>query len=673
MRNFRNERCVQILETLLSTMKPVTTKTLSLQLKVSNKTVRNDLLKIEEFLSEHNYGKLEKKPRIGIWIDATEEGKFFLKDLLNKQKAYNNPFTSEERHLHIIKSLLQANDAIKMQVLANELYVSRVTVHKDLKDVEEWLNKYNLKLKRRQNYGIEIIGNEKEWRKVVSLLLSILKDKNEFKGIIINPQDINYHPRIGHENYIQIKDLFPDINIRIIEEILMEAEKNMEFSLADDGFDSLVAHIAISLERLKQKKDIKMNVKQLSVIVNHKEFEVAKRIAQRLEEEFNLKIPESEIGYISLHILGSKVHHNFDSTIDLINNTDQNILQLAREIASLVGNILSVDLTRDEKLTIGLILHLRPALNRLKYELNLKNPLLKEIKQNYPSIFGASWATSVLFEKIFSVKVNEEEIGYISIHIGAALERLNKKVKAIVVCTSGVGTSQLVAVRLENTITDLEILDIVSSYDISKTYQVNFDIIISTVSLRHVTKPIIKISPFVSDSDISRIKEAIKNIKKARRSHKEELDNTLFSLMDESLIFMNLSPKNYNEVIKTMGKTLIERGYVEPRFTDDCLAREKITSTAVGNMVAIPHTVQDYVMQPAVALAILKEPIQWGESKVDIVLMLALKFESGSYTRDFFRKFYSIISDVKILNEIRSCQTPKSIYDIFTRGSVTDE
>ncbi|KGG80647.1 transcriptional antiterminator BglG [Caloranaerobacter azorensis H53214] len=677
MNYFPNERSWEIINILLDLDKPITINELAEQLNVSNRTIRNDLKELEDYFCSNNYGvTIVKKPRIGVWIEVDEEGKRFLKQAINKSKIYIQPYSSEERQLYIIKRLLQSKGSITMQVLADELYVSRVTVFKDLEEVEKWLNKYNLKLNRRQNHGIEIEGDEKGWRKAAADLIMIFRSNDELRNVLSNTKEIQQDSRLDFENFIQLKELFPDIDVNKIEQILIEAQEKMEFHLADIAYEGLLGHIVISIERLKQNKDIKMDLNQLSAIKQKKEFQIAKWISKRIEKEFNINVPECEVGFIALHVLGSKVQQNYkiDDTESVLENMDPLIINLANEIITLIGNILSVDFSQDKKLLVGLVLHLRPAINRLKYGLSLRNPLLNEIKNNYPSVFGATWAISVLFEKHLGVKVNEEEIAYIATHIGAALERLNNKTRAIVVCNSGIGTAQLVAVRLQKTISDLEIVNIISSHDVAKMKENDFDIIISTIPINYSLKPVIQINPIVSPKDIERIKEYIKNIENTRRFHRDINNITkMDELFNEKFIYTKLDIDDKEEVIKRLGNELVKYGHVEHKFVDAALERENITSTAVGKGVAIPHGMQEYVHKPIIAVATLNKPIDWGGNKVDIVFLLALKFGSGNSTRNFFRRFYSLLDNENILNNIRNSSTNKEILKILTRKDDSSE
>lgn len=88
---------------------------------------------------------------------------------------------------------------------------------------------------------------------------------------------------------------------------------------------------------------------------------------------------------------------------------------------------LDLEIAYDEELIYGLCLHLKPAINRYKYDLTIKNPLLAEIKKNYQMSFDAAVIMGKYLSRHKGLDINEDEIGYLALHIGAALERKKAK------------------------------------------------------------------------------------------------------------------------------------------------------------------------------------------------------------------------------------------------------
>ncbi|NTW71918.1 MAG: transcription antiterminator [Eubacteriaceae bacterium] len=668
MKNISNERCQRILQILISEREPITSEELAKKLTVSNRTVRNDLDKVEEYLSKFEGTELHKKPRIGIWLETTDQSRQVLLNSIKSGPVYADPYSSLERQRYIIKRLMQTEELLTMQVLADEIFVSRVTIYKDLEGVEEWLAKYELKLNKKQNYGIEIVGKETNWRKAATALLIELK-KDDRKGKEsqtgyqrLNPIDLNH-----------IKELIPTIEDRKIENILIQAEKRMKYTISDEAFIALLIHIAISIERIKGNKDIKMPLKQLADLKANSEYEIAAWIANELGRELGVKMPKSEIGYITLHLLGAKLFgptNRINDPESILNNLEPEIIQLTRDIIALTENILSVDFSHDDNLLTGLALHLRTTVKRLKYGLSLRNPLLDEIKRKFPSIFGAAWATSILFEKNFGIRITEEEIAYLTIHIGAALERMKRSARVLVVCSSGIGTSQLVVSRLEKGVKNLDIVGVTSIHDVDYYRTSEYDFIISTVPFSHPEKQVVLIDVFTTDENIKMINGLInsKNGKNTMKAIKNEEDS-IKEIFKEDLIFIDVELDSKEELVKYMGKKLTEKGYVKKGFIESAIKREKLTSTAVGNGVAIPHGEQQFVIKPVIAVSRLKKKIDWSGSPVKIVFLLALKFETGKDTRKFFKKFYNILDDDLVLKSLSEAKSPEQLLQCIVTES----
>ncbi|WP_459840985.1 BglG family transcription antiterminator [Halanaerocella petrolearia] len=665
-----NERSINILSILLEKRDPVVTKELAEEFNVSNRTIRNDLNKLENWLEDREIN-LVKKPRVGVWLEIGDNRRIELKQKVEKLIEYNNPLSPLQRQKFILKRLLK-DRRYTMKSLADELYVSRTTIYNDLEEVEKWLSEYNLLLERKRYYGIQIRGEEKDWRKAVADLLADLKDNEELKEILDKTTSLHPDSRIDNKTYNQLKELFNSINFRRIEEILAKAEEELKFLFTDDAFVGLIIHIAISMERLSKNKDIEMDQEQLSNLKQKEEFKVARFIAEKIENNLEIKIPEAEIGYISLHILGAKLQQNINTQNlqDVLNDADPKVLDIAEDIIDIAEEILDVNLRNDSQLLLGLVLHLRSAINRLRYGLSLRNPLLDRIKNNYPNVFGAAWASSIVFEKHLNVTVTEEEVGYLALHLGAALERIKNKVNAMIVCGSGVGTSQLVATRLEQRLSGIEIVGIMSAHKLNDESLKNIDVIISTIPLSNCSKPVIKIGPLGTKNDIELIKSRVNGV--IEKKQKEELGlNVSYTennkLFNDDLIYIDLELDCKEKVIKFLSEQVMKQGYISSGFIESALAREDLTSTEMKNGVAIPHGEDDYVLDSVVAVATLAKPIQWENDVVDTVFLLALKSEGAA--KQFFKHFQIIIENEELLAKIKDAEQEENIINVILSHS----
>lgn len=642
-------RLQDIIKILLNSKVFTTIDEIAEKLKVSNKTIRNDLKKVEELLSETNL-VLEKKPSSGVCINGSEVEKL---NFLDKIKATKNtePFSNQDRKEYILKRLFMSNSNVTTKELADELYVSRVTIHKELEKVEEWLLDYDLSLIRKQNYGIQISGSEECWRNAVINLVMLNKGNNELRALLYE----NYNSRIDYKTLMKLKELL-DIDYKALENILCLAEEKMKFKLSDDAFISLIIHIAISIKRLNQKKDIILHGDVLKKIEVTDEFKVASEIAEKIEELFNAILPKDEVGYIALHILGAKTHEiNTTSDVKIWEDSEEELsMIMAIEMIKIAENAARVSLSEDKQLLNALILHLRPTINRLKYGLTLRNPMLDEIEKSYTEAYGIAWLTTTVFKKYLGENISKEEVGYIAIHFAAGIERQKRPLKTLVVCTSGIGTSQLVAVKLEKRFKQLEIIDVVSFLDLKKFNLDEIEIIISTVPIKS-EKPILIITPLLNEKDIRKIEIFLNNT--------VNKDKRFSGFTSEDLIEINAKYKNKEELLKAISTKLINGNFVKEEFYKKVLEREKQYSTEVGNGVAIPHSPLEYVNTSIVAYVKLYNPIKWETELVDTVIFICVAQEDVSKFKPMLRNLYNSIDDSETLEKLKKCNNKEKIVE----------
>lgn len=620
------ERMLEAIRILLATHGLISVDQIASQLKVSNKTVRNDLIKAADYMKNTGL-RIVKKPGMGIMICGTEEQKMKLSQELDHSTGRDQPFSPKGRKYYIVKRLLMADSQIRMQDLADELYVSRVTIHKTLGEVEEWLKSFKLKLLSKPNYGIEIIGEEENWRKAVVSLIAYNREQDELKEMLYE----YYGGRIDYKTLRKLKELI-NLDYRQLEKIITQAETKLNIRFSDEAYISFVIHVAIAIKRLECKKDICLANHTLLHLQGKDEYKIAKEIGREIEASFQITLPEPEIGYILLHILGAKTQQNNIKDVHLRLDEEDNLaITMAKEISKIAQGVLSIDLSNDQQFLTGLILHLRPTINRLKYGLTLKNPILHEIKANYPEVYGVAWMTSIVFEKYVGSRVTEEEIGYIALHIGAAVERTKKPFKALVVCTSGIGTSQLLAARLRRCFRDIEIKDVLSIVNIKASVSDEVDFIISTIPLidEEINKPVIQISPLLVQKDIKRIEAVINELNGKAIRH----SGGVLMLINENLVIMDIDASNKVEAIRQMAVAAAQDGKITclEEFMHDVLEREAMFSTGVGNGIGIPHGKSKAVKEAMFVFGKAKEGIEWEShdgSLVNLIFLLGVPAEN---------------------------------------------
>ncbi|PGV53468.1 BglG family transcription antiterminator [Bacillus sp. AFS037270] len=635
-----NSRLKSLIKEILSQKEPVTSEYLAKVLGVTSRTIRNDVKTLNLELKKIGV-QIEANRGVGYFIDQTlgQPVTEIIEELfmLQEEEQGNAPVLPEERVLYILKSIITAEDFIATEQLANDLFVSKSTVDNDLKQVEKLLEKYDLTLYKKQNYGIKLIGNEMNIRFCLSeSLVNLRNEQAQLENEIIS-----------------------DVNVEVIKTITMKHIEELPFRMAELPLNNLVMHIAIAIQRIKKGKNIEVGTIELDQIETQAESVVANRMVTSLEETFSIKIPAGEVAYIAIHLLGAKHFEDKNlQEVDFAEMVGESHYQLVVDILSEINRVYHIDLREDRELIYGLGLHLRSAMNRLKYRMNLRNPMLKEIKNHYPFSFELGILASEIIQKNSHLIVNEDEIGYIAIHLEAAVERMkNKKRREVrrvaIVCASGLGTAKLLAASIESKFPGIDIVGTYPSYSIKNIKKEAADLILSTIPVKEEGPiPILHINTMLTEQDVERVKEHISS--KYLNEDKNKSLKKLQNLFNEDLFFTEIDKKNPKDIIKSLTTILNIKGFVDDSFQQSVLEREEISPTAIGNLVAIPHPLKPNALGSCIAIGILKKPIKWGEHSVQLVFLLALNEKDKEEFSHLFNHLWRLVQNKKLVDELCS-------------------
>ena len=134
------------------------------------------------------------------------------------------------------------------------------------------------------------------------------------------------------------------------------------------------------------------------------------------------------------------------------------------------------------------------------------------MKKNYPYAFEIAVLVGDIIGEYTGESIPESEIGYIAIHFGGAMSRLqeqNQKKRCLLVCATGQGSAQLLKYKILSQFRDkLEIVGITGYYQlkIEDLYKDKIDCIISTIHIPSgLPVPVIKVNSIFDDKEIKSI------------------------------------------------------------------------------------------------------------------------------------------------------------------------
>ena len=566
-----NTRALSIIKILLNSVEPVSSLALSQEIGCSTKTIQNEIKEVNKELKNCEIVSIRG---IGYKIEGN----------LDDIDIKNSDLYDYDRVEYIIKKIINISstdkDTIKLEDLADSMYVSLSTVKNDLKEVKKILNEYNLKISSKHKQGICIEASEEDIIKFI----------------------INYSNKV--DNSLSIKDFLNNNiieNLFSIKKILLDTLSYENMILTDNEFKNIVNYISIYLSR--------NNTNQSDFI---------KEYIKKYKSKKEKPISEDE------QLLIRKAIKEFCRDLNIAT---------------------SINLSHDKIFEECLFNHICNLYKRADLGINQYEITAGEIKLKYPFPFELGKIAKKTIEKNLNMEISEDEVENIALHIGGALERIDKRdekkvYKTIIVCTSGVGTSMLIKSKLENIFKGkLEIIKVIPSYLIDYINVLDIDFVISTVEVNLENANVIKVSPMLTDKEIKLIEKYIE-------TENVYIDLDIQNLFSSELFFKDIKAETRSQVIDIMSKKLVEKGYIDDTMRQSYFERETIATTEIGNMVAIPHGAKGEVYENKVAIGILKEPISWEVGKVRLVIMLALDKEKILDYEEVFSKIYKRVDSI---------------------------
>lgn len=614
-----SKRQQKIIRLLQQHENQMTGEELSRLIGVSSRTIRTDVKNAGAYLAECG-AVIHSDTRSGYNLEIQEADLF--QKLMKGESTNARAVSTEDRVKFIIQRFLYnalENTPITQQQLADELFISVSTLKISLKEVAKKLAEYDLELLSFKTNGLRIDGSETKIRYCIS------------EYILNKKQGENTYNDIFYEH------LFKDIDLDTVEKIILRVITAYEIRLTDMAVQNLLVHIAIIMKRTNQENYMVYPVSQTKALEKTNEFEVAASIFEEIWREMHVDVATSEIYYLTQHLLASKKYMDVD---------EQPLAQLkkmVKEILTVVNETVGIDFTQDANLIKWLALHLRASIPRMRFQMNIRNDVLEVIKSEYPLAFQIAVIAGSFIEKKSHVIVNQNEIGYIAIHFGAALSRLDIKNdayvrRALLVCATGIGTAVLLRARLEECFkTRIKVVDTVPGYKLDQAAIDSVDMVITTVPIKHISSDkIVWLHHLLNQNEVNMIEKRFFLTKVATES---EID--LFFRAD--CFNVGLQFPNKKEILEFLTEQLKSKGLMNDVTKASVFEREEASPTEIGNLVAIPHPIYNDTSISSIATLILDKPIMWEEHHVQVVFLISIAKAQFKMWEPIFIKLFEYL------------------------------
>ncbi|MEG0255544.1 BglG family transcription antiterminator [Vagococcus sp.] len=647
-------------------------KNLAEKMSVSTRTIYNDIKKLNELLIADHHEEIK-----------IDKGNILYTDVISSsfEKLTNLDFNyilshPRIRRLRLLAEVLMFKDYFSIDDLIKKLPLSRNTIISDLKWVKEELAFYQIEMISRPFTGYKIVGDEQDIRHL--LTATVLEDPLSFEN------------KQSEETYLAYA-----------EELLEMCGDELKVSLSDSSYDRLKIIFWVTFKRIEIEKEIKIkssNTKEEHLFLDKK---------ADFERVTKLLISDNELIYLAQKFIESSfIHYNDEITekwMDFNFMTDRFI----KKVSDLSGCDFFIE---DTRLYEGVINHLRPAYHRVMSHSQIKNPMFDYIINSFSELHGNVCEGIKIVEKNLGMIFSENEVSFFTLFFVASIEKQKryptKPKKIIIVCDSGVSTSQILRSKLEVNF-DVQILGTLGKRTAGDWLDKNeVDLVISTVNFEYPGKTCIKVTPFVTEEDMKKlyvklnskkekvdilemmtiIKQTVSMDENQSKKLKQELmrylrvsepkikekgvyQPMLVEVLHEGLIKVNSQAKTRDDAVRASGQLLVDNGLAKFSYVDGMLENVAVNGTyiVIAPGIAMPHARPETgALDIGLSIVTLEEPVVFGHPQNDPVsIVVGLCAVDHQSHLKALSELVEILSDEEKIKKINKALTSEEIMSII--------
>lgn len=541
--------------------------------------------------------------------------------------------SKDQRTRYVLRLLLFSEEPVSFAELASVAYIAEDTVKTYMHTIRATLKKYGLDCLAQRNDGILVYGTEEGRREC-------------FLEQCVDRRRVTYVTDFDAME----RDACAGVDLEQVRDVVSAALAQAHLVASDRSFKDLTLDAGLSCARVRARHLVEPPAERPSVATA---LLAANEICRNLARRKGEPVDEGERTYLYRKILK---HTNAQA-----DEVDSEVLR--RDIEALLNiaySQYSIDLRQDAALKENLFKHLSLIFSGQAEGMGT-NTLLQTIKQAYPLPYDiALAATNRVFNKEPYV-LNEAEAGYIALHIGAAMGRTHdarqKPCDVMLVCSEGRSVQQIFASRVAALFGDsVRIAANMSYQEFSRldAEDVHADLVLSTVPLDAEVLPVpyLFVSWNLPTHDIQAISRAVTQ----SRSRWNDVADRFF---DRGSFLYVSGATDRDQLLERMCSELVRAGIAQDDLSEQVNSRERISDTAITDLLAIPHPLVPCTNQTRISVAILQQPLAWSpaHTQIRIVLLLAIKPSSTDSIEELYDLLTQIISNESLQRQLLDVTT----------------
>ncbi|EMB87088.1 BglG family transcription antiterminator [Streptococcus mutans] len=509
-----------LLSYLIKLEEPETVMSISKVLNQSRRKVYYHLDKINEALPSE-IPKIISYPRIGILLSSQQ--KAACRTLLADLDDYSYVMSIQERMLLSITYIAIAKDRVTIEKLMQINAVSRNTILNDLNELRQRLSfePYSIKLQATKSKGYYLDCHPLSKIQYLNKLLhTIYTDSNpNFIAIM----------RDKLRDFADLSSYFSDDISSFIRGELQVSQALLGKKINSQDIRFMVATLPyqlLSYQNLglseREQRDL---LSEFSPIKERKEYEIARHLNENLKREFHIELDEIETSLIAVLLLS----YRKDRDMHLESHDYDDMRRVLSYFIDAFELDYHVCFKHKQLLLNQLLTHCKALLFRKAYGIVSNNPLTDQIKDKYADLFAMTKVCLSILENAWSIKMNDDDIAYITIHIGGELVHSETKptppAVLTLVCDEGIGVQKLFMQQCKQYLPHSKIEAVLTSeqfYSIADIMAV--DLVISTNDSLDTQLPTLFVHSILRDDDAIKL---IRFAKQRGQTGQDDFDKKL--------------------------------------------------------------------------------------------------------------------------------------------------
>ena len=612
----------------------ITGQALAKQLNVSPRTIRSDIVEINQALITCN-GKISAERSKGYFLECSDmesfQEQFKTDDLLS---------TREDRIRYLTFQLCLSEVPLNQYDLEDEMYVSKTTLDNDIAILKRRyvLSAPYIKLEHR--------GDMWEFEHCESKRRAILNQ--------LFHSDWNYNTT-GNA-YYNYHFLDADI-MNLIMQITARHLYSYHFQIEDANLVSLNLSLAIMYYRMLSGHVLPQAPPLTDI--NDTVFNLCTDIFNSIEEAFSCVFPPQEKSAIYLHLCNSHLQDANKFTFETITDYfDSLFIEMADCCIQKTNTTFHVDFSDDEDFYITLLQYLR-YLKSPGHIFNVQGNA-NLLRRNLLTASEIAYLIQPIALEYLGYYLNEKELLYLTYCVLGALEGYwtnhpEHRLRTVICCH--LNLTAIWAIKRKALGAFGNYINITALLPVNARSAHNFqntDLVLTTVQKKITDNPdtqVIRISPEMLPEDYMEIQKVItENCQKILFKNQP---GSLSSLLPAAYWHENINVTERFSIIEYLSEDFIRDGLVSPKFLEDILRRESTYTYGLQ-----PGALFLYSLEPAkktqLSVATLKHRILWNSNKIRVIIMACFDASSQSLLLKLLQEIYVEHDDIDYFRKVHS-------------------